>query len=376
MIVDDRKRCVLISLTIDGLKDMLGSLDYSKIELIAMVSDSNDDIDVRIDNRRVPFFDFSRLDEVINTIDSDDIYYLIGGYRRHIREFGLLNRIIRLFGRVNRERIVNLSLLYEENWLIKYRYAMQGELEYFSTGISYMMSGLSLNDLPLGKGVNLAASSQDIFYGLEIAKRVLKKNRNVKYALIGLSPYAFSYCMEESFSARGMSTAYDIAWNSGGRSSINRMFLKPSTFDWHDLDNKAYNPESDLWEKKLGLREILDVESELRDILPSGDIHLILNNQKCLKEYIDLCRENDCIPVGVVFPMAPLLQKKYPIDSLKEYRSILNNFSILYNFFTIDLWDMELPMNCFYDLPHLNKCGAKLVTQRLYSELKKLKLTA
>ena len=72
--------------------------------------------------------------------------------------------------------------------------------------------------------------------------------------------------------------------------------------------------------------------------------------------------------------MSPLIQKSYPYEALNEYRSILEDFSLLYNFLYIDLWDVELPMNCFYDLVHLNKLGAKQITKIIYEKMKEIGL--
>ena len=50
--MDSRKKAVLVSLTLAGLEEMLGKLDFSKVEL---VTDSNEDIDVRVGGRRIFF---------------------------------------------------------------------------------------------------------------------------------------------------------------------------------------------------------------------------------------------------------------------------------------------------------------------------------
>lgn len=68
--------------------------------------------------------------------------------------------------------------------------------------------------------------------------------------------------------------------------------------------------------------------------------------------------------------MSPLIQKSYPLEALNEYRSILKDFALLYDFLYIDMWDVELPLDCFYDLVHLNKRGAKQITKIFYEKLK------
>ena len=62
---DKRKKVVLLALTLSGLQNILGNLDYSKVMLVAMVSDCKEDIDVRVNEIRIPFYDFSDLDRVL-----------------------------------------------------------------------------------------------------------------------------------------------------------------------------------------------------------------------------------------------------------------------------------------------------------------------
>ena len=368
--MDNRKQVVLVSLTLAGLEDMLGKLDFSRVELLAFVTDSNDDIDVRVSGRRVPFYDFSELDTAVREMQGNDIYWLVCGCRSHLRQFGAVKRMLESLGGIDRQRIINISLQIEAQWWSAYKRAMQGDLDFFATGISYMMAGLSVEDMPLGCGVNLAASSQDIYYSLEIAKRVLPQNPKIGYAFIGLSPYAFSYSLRDSFSTSSMSTVYELMWNSGGQNIPARAFFKPTLLAGQTEDVGVYEPAVNLKDIVLDLGKMLDLDRELQDILPGGNEKKIANNKKYLKAYIDLCRQYDCLPVGVVMPMSPLIQKNYPQEALREYRSIVADFALLYDFVTIDLWDMELPQRFFYDLPHLNRQGAKVFTQRLYEEMK------
>jgi len=373
LMADNRKPIVVVSLDLESLKSMLIRLDFSKVDLMAIISDSVENIDVKINEHKIPFYDFSTLDKALQDTANDNTYYLLCGYTSQVRVFGSIRRMLKVLGNISHDKIINASMLYEPSFVPAYQYAMQGNLDFFATGISYMMTGLSLADLPLGHGVNLATSSQDIYYGLEIAKRVFSVNPQIKYAFIGLSPYAFSYCLKDSFSTVSTSIVYELLWNSGHNSPLNQ-FIK-STLLTNQLEKTTvYNPEDNLHDSILDLRKMLDIDRELHDILPSGNAEHIRRNKEYLKEYIDLCRTYDCFPIGVIFPMSPLLQKNYPASGLTEHLNILNDFSLLYNFTYINLWDMNLPLNCFYDLSHLNKQGAKQVTQRLYTEIKKIGL--
>ena len=373
---DKRKKVVLLALTLSGLQNILGQLDYSKVMLVAMVSDCKEDIDVRVNEIRIPFYDFSDLDRVLQETNDGDTYYLLCGYRTHLREFGVVRKMLKALGGVKNEKIINASIKFEKIFVSAYKYAMEGKLDFFATGISYMMAGLSVTDLPLGCGANLAASSQDIYYGKEIAKRVLHANSGIKYAFIGLSPYSFSYCLSQSFSTASTSIPYELLWDKKRYCNEMNQFMKSSLFTDLFTDVELYDSAGPnyLHDVVLNLNNMLDVDRELRDIIPSGNKLNVAKNKNWLKEYIDLCVKQDCIPIGVVLPMSPLIQKSYPYEALNEYRSILEDFSLLYNFLYIDLWDVELPMNCFYDLVHLNKLGVKQITKIIYEKMKEIGL--
>lgn len=291
MIGNEHKKVVLLALTLNGLQNTLERLDYSKVKLLAIVSDSKEDIDVRVNGVRIPFYDFSVLDRVLQKTNDGNTYYLICGYRTHLREFGVVRRMLKALGNVKNENIINASLYFENAFISAYQYAMQGNLDFFATGISYMMVGLSVTELPLGRGVNLAASSQDIYYGMETAKRVLQANPGIKYAFIGLSPYAFSYCLKESFSTASMSLAYELLWNTEGYHNDVNAFVKSSLFKNTLGEIKEYDPmgKNYLVDVVLKFKNMLDVDRELTDVLPSGNELNIVNNKKWLKEYIDLC---------------------------------------------------------------------------------------
>lgn len=96
--MDSRKKAVLVSLTLAGLEDMLGKLDFSRGELVALVTDSSEDIDVRIGGRRIFFYSFAELDILVQELQGRDIYWLVCGYRSHLRQFGAVKRMLESLG--------------------------------------------------------------------------------------------------------------------------------------------------------------------------------------------------------------------------------------------------------------------------------------
>lgn len=79
-------------------------------------------------------------------------------------------------------KFIHLSVLggIERNFLLeralRYYQEHSGEIEIFATGNSHTCAGLDANQFKY-KLLNFGASSQDLYYGYQIAKRVLTPNR-------------------------------------------------------------------------------------------------------------------------------------------------------------------------------------------------------
>lgn len=367
-----RLQSIIVAVNTIGVQNLLVNLNLQKVDILAFVVDGGDKIDIRIGGRKVPGFSYETLQEVVEKLDSDKLYYLITGFQNHLREYGMLNRILRLLGRVPKTRILNMSALLTQ-WPLAYRYAINGGLEYFATGISYMEVGLSLIDLPLGRGVNLAISSQDIYCGLETAKRILPCNPELRYAFIGVAPYSFSYIMKESFSTRGLSMQYELVW--GKKADWPEMFLFKESFIESNRDfDGIYNPDTYLHDGVIGMGQLLNLDRELQDIIPRGNPAHIKKNKQWMAEYITLCQNNGVIPIAVILPMSAPVHNAFSQASLREYRDILRDLENMNNLIVLDFWDMKTDLSWFYDLTHLNRKGAKIITQNLVVEMKRRQL--
>lgn len=365
----DKLEAVIIAITFEGMQCLLNNIDLHKVRIVGFFVDGGDNMDVRIAGEKIPGFSYAHLQEVLQSLHDDNLYYMITGLCGHIREFGMMNRVVRLLGHVRKDRILNMSMLGDAKWPRAYRFAMNGGLNYFATGISYMEVGLSVNDLFHGHGVNLAISSQDIYHGLEIAKRVLPHNPDVQFVLIGIAPYSFSYVMNESFSARGICMHYECMWNKEGKRTLELSLIRESNMGI-GYDDEKHRPDDWLSDKYLQVSHILTLDRELRDVIPSGNEQMIIKNQAWLKEYIELCCGYGAVPIGVVLPFSKLVYNAYPASGLAEYRKIMQELTLQYDFYVIDLWDMDTDLSWFYDLVHLNRKGAKVVTEHLQKEIK------
>ena len=80
------------------------------------------------------------------------------------------------------------------------RLLLKEKFDFFATGISYMLTGLCLDEMRPWIGAKLAASSQDLYYSYQMAKYFLNRRQadKIKFCLIGITPYSFPYRMSLS----------------------------------------------------------------------------------------------------------------------------------------------------------------------------------
>lgn len=100
--------------------------------------------------------------------------------------------------KINREKVFRIGGIYMDQcsgFLSLIQHVKQNPLKYkiFATGISHAKNGIDVYqfDMPT---LNLAVSSQDLYYDYLFAKKLLEiENVSFKYAIIGLCPFSLHY---------------------------------------------------------------------------------------------------------------------------------------------------------------------------------------
>ena len=91
-----------------------------------------------------------------------------------------------------------------------------------------------------------------------------------------------------------------------------------------------------------------------------------------LKDYIQLCTDNDAKPVGVVFPVSQATRKTYSKKLLNNFRDMIRQLEESSEFFCVDMFDLSLGQDYFSDATHLNHKGIMtanaLLTLKLYTK--------
>lgn len=360
---------------------LLQCLDFEKAEVMGVLTD---DADLQIelpDGREVIVGSFADMDAFLQYADQD-IYWFIYGLQSHMQDMTRMSDALQAGG-VRKEFIKSYLYLWGTQYWDNMKYAQAMPVDCFATGISYVEKGLDFDCLPDWKSVNLASSSQDLYYSLQTARYVLehRKDKTVKFCLIGLAPYSFLYDMAKSFSAGPFSFQYAVIFHGFrtdyASSQLFDYILNPGYTEFYDnYDVK----EADIHYAKMRrrLRKVIPAQAflqfrkELNEVSGKYDAGILERNIEHMKAYVALCKEYNVTPIALVLPFSKILRRSYPADKLQLFRSILAFFHQTMNLPCIDLFDMELDYSHFHDLSHLNQKGATAVSAIINEQVKQL----
>ncbi|WP_348623702.1 hypothetical protein ABFT51_24945 [Paenibacillus peoriae] len=242
----------------------------------------------------------------------------------------------------------------------------------FVTGLSYAEVGIDINELEPYNAVNLAVSSQDLYYDLQWVKSFVEE-QNADFAFVGLSYYSFEYDLSKS--------------SMRDRMKIYSSFLEQET--------ERISPETELFKQVANkvfkynfieiLYDILKVVGESwwdnyvsrimeeNDKVKGEDIAFkdcsknypstVLKNIEILREIISRLQSKNIKPILVVCPTSKYYYNFFSSRIKKDFKE---NIKKIMDDFKVDLIDLfesdSFDDNDFYDVSHLNKEGSKKFT--------------
>lgn len=353
---------------------LLNKLDFSKVELMGVISETTDMQIKMPDGREVVVGSFADLDAFLQYADQD-IYWVLYGIKRNLQDITKMSQALQAGG-VRKEFIIGYLMLWNMLYWANMKYVKQTAIDCFATGISYAEVGLDLDCLPSWHGVNLAASSQDLYYGMKTAEYALghDKDHRIKFCLIGLSPYSFLYDMAYSFAARPFCYQYAVVFQEFRKDHPQAAFfenaLKPSwkqyfeqfSFSPDEVDIHLSKNRQNL-RQDINAQDLIDFNMILKEVSGKYNADVLARNIDHMKAYVALCHEHHVVPIAFVLPFTKLLRRSYPADRLDLFRSILSFFRQTSGLHVIDLFDLELDYSHYYDLTHLNQKGATVVSE-------------
>lgn len=363
---------ILLAIRPQGLKDFFSMVDMRKIHLITVFCDDGDHADLRVNGERVETRSYHALFSYIERYGDADVSWLISDAVADYQSTRALRDLLREAG-VRRERILNAQVRIPDEYQGNLQYAEQAELDYIATGISYMEVGLDAAQLPW-RGCNLALSSQDLYYGYRTAADIFAHGRRLRFCLIGLCPYSLGYQMRYGFATQCAMRIYEILLPHEDRKTDDVFFtlLKKPFLD--AVAQRTLPPAMN--RKRMGedfpVSAFLHLDREVDDVTVKLRQATFLENMEILRAYIRLCQAHGAKPVAVIFPFAPLLHDRYPQKPLADFRTVLQRMQEETGLAVIDLFDLQLGYECFYDLQHLNARGAAAASKELAEQLKRI----
>ncbi|MBQ4403068.1 MAG: CDP-glycerol glycerophosphotransferase family protein [Selenomonadaceae bacterium] len=368
---------VLIVLNEKALEQALQSLNFNRANLCAIVIDNGNGKFLSLGQQRIPLVSFSAIQSLLDR--GADFVWLISSCVNGINDIWKTKKFLMNNG-VPEDNIVNFEILphISFEWLANLRYVRENGADFFATGISYIEVGLDLRYLPhvRGRGVNLSGSNQDLRQGYLTTKHVFEhvKPGTIKFVLIGLAPYSFRYTNEKAFSVCSRNLQYTLALESSGKETLHDILLKTlvnNAIKNHFFTTSAQQADLNFdtlknsCNRELPAKAVVAWEDELKNLTKKIFPQTVEENIQVLTDYIKLCLDNGAKPVGVVFPFAPAMRKNYDAQLLNSFRAVINQLEQNYDFTCVDMFDLNLGYDCFYNMAHLNLKGAALASSVL-----------
>ena len=367
---------VLVVLNNKFLEQTIRSLSFYSANLVAIVVENSPKKFLKLGDKEIPLRPFSA---VQNLIDADkNFIWLINGYINNVSDIWSTKKFL-MDGGIPEENIVNFEILphISVEWLANLRHVRKNGADFFATGISYTEVGLDLKCFPSTlRGVNLAGSNQDLRQSFLTAKYVFEhvKPGTIKFVLIGLTPYSFRYDNAKSFFVCSRNLQYMLGLMNSEPQTHHDFLLQ--TLVSNEIKNIFFTTtekQADLNFERLknivntGLtaRALVNWEAELDNLTKKFYPQAVQKNFQILKAYIELCLANGAKPVGVVFPFAPAMRKNYNEELLKNFRDMIQRLEENYDFTCVDLFDLPLDYDCFYNMAHLNLKGSSSASAQI-----------
>ena len=196
-------------------------------------------------------------------------------------------------------------------------------------------------------------------------------------------PYSFRYDGQKSFAVHPRNLQYLLAFKDMEPETEHDKILLDLINDsirriWSTASEKDANPNC--MEKKIAFNKDIPFQwlANYQTIIDGHNKPFypdtVEQNIKILEDYIKLCLDNGAKPIGVLFPYSPIIRRNYPRDMLNHFRQTIGMLERAYDFKMIDLFDLPVGYDCFYDMTHLNLKGSATVSTVLNERLHELKI--
>ncbi|MBU3570721.1 hypothetical protein IUK39_11125 [Priestia aryabhattai] len=259
------------------------------------------------------------------------------------------------------------------------------------TGSSYAETAIDVEQIKGLNFVNLAVSSQDLYYDYEIVRWILSNKEidinNFKYVIINLGYASFQYDLSLSVNKHRTSFYYPYIkklHHNFKTDTVNKYdeyeYMSEKVFikNFHSVIHKILQQNNDkMWEKLIN-GEMKEPQIQAAGKMVGKDCNkyypLTVNeNVDILTEYIELLLSKRIIPLITICPTSKYYSEKFSNRIKTEFKEIIEGFIRKYKLKVLDYFDSSFFYDSdFYDVSHLNRKGSIKFTKLISEELKRL----
>ena len=346
---------ILLVTATDKLVEKFSALN-PELEYCAAVVDNVDSAKEILS--KVPLYPMSELQNCVESLQYDYVLCVQNAFYE-----GLLTRIKKCG--LSTKKVIGFADLpglgnFKQDRLLRYYQANAAKIEMFITGISPTEAGIDIRQFKCN-AINLAASSQDLYYDFSIAKFVMnegKKYGKLRYALIGIAPYSFHFDLSRTYGFQTRMLPFFIAFNDLHNfhmpASIYKKFFRE---EWLakkvSIEKLAING--------VNRNEVMDISSD-KGLNPwKGKYYpeTRAENVKIFEDYLVLCDENNIRPIMTIVPTTEKYMATFDKRLLEDFYSIIEQALLNHPAARfVDGWKWGgVTYDDFYNHAHLNIHG-------------------
>lgn len=261
-------------------------------------------------------------------------------------------------------RLTNGVANFKTKRLLRYYRLHAQEVEAFVTGTSTAETSIDIEQFKY-KMINLATSSQDLYYSYQIAKKIIsdgkKRNGKLRYAFIGITPYYFHYDLSKTFLYKCRVLPYFVIFNDVHNFPIPvDAYKKFLSAEWL----KRIYPAKGVNLNGIKLNKVV-----AKQVIQNGKTRTWEGkyypktrdeNVKIFDDYLTLCEENNIRPIIFRSNCTEIYMKNFCSELLEEFDVLVSQACQKHpSAFFFDGWKWSgVTYEDFYDLSHMNVNGA------------------
>lgn len=366
---------ILVVLNKKNFGNALKSLNYDNVSPYVVLAEGGNGQFIKMgDKFKAQILPFEYLDQTLE-VGVNFLWLICGGNddsdaANKMKDFLMLNGVAE-------NNIVNFGWTepFGAAWTKNLQLIESGGANSFATGDILTERGLNFANFPNIKGVNLAATNQDLRQSLFTAQHIFGKVKHgaIKFVFIGLSPYSLRFDARKNFSTCADDIKYALALRENLKVKTAHDKILHSIIGKNAMG--VFHPAKieetpALPGKKISVSDMANWREEVARLTKPFDAETVENNLRILEDYIKLCLEHGANPVCVIFPFADVLRKNYGRESLLPLRRELQRLQKIYDFAVIDMFDAAADYSFFGDMTRLNSKGSATASTAIDFQLR------